>query len=99
MRRRHKSIHPGAVLEADFMKPLKVSVYRLARNTGISARQIGRILVGARRIDGDAALRLARCFGTSAQVWLNLQARHDHDCVEDERGRSIERRVPPFKAP
>jgi len=93
-----KLIHPGEILKSDFMEPLGVSAYRLAKETGISAQQIGRILAGTRGVSADAALRFSRFFGTTAQLWLNLQARYDLDCAEDEHGRSIERRVRPFKA-
>lgn len=75
-----------------------ISVYRLAKETGVSAQQYGRIIKGTRGISGDVALRLARYFGTSAKVWMGLQAQYDLDVAEDAAGREIERRVRPLKA-
>ena len=96
--RKLKPIHPGEVLEHDFLKPLGISVYRLAKETGVSAQQFGRIIKGTRGISGDVALRLARYFGTSPQVWMGLQARYDLDLAEDQAGREIQKRVRPLKA-
>jgi addiction module HigA family antidote len=96
--RKHKPVHPGEVLKVDFLEPLGLSAYRLSKATGISAQQLGRIINGTRGISGDVALRLARAFGTSAQLWMGLQAQYDLDVAEDRRGRMIERRVRPIKA-
>jgi addiction module HigA family antidote len=95
---RLKPVHPGQVLQLDFLEPMGVSAYRLAKETGVSAQQIGRVIAGTRGVSADLALRLARFFGTSAEVWVNLQARYDLDAAEDESGAEIERRVRPFKA-
>ena len=95
---KHKPIHPGEVLRHDFMEPLGITAYRLAKQTGISAQQIGRILNGTRGISGETALCFARFFGTSASVWMGLQAQHDLDVAEDKAGRFIERNVRPWKA-
>ncbi|MEZ6235265.1 MAG: HigA family addiction module antitoxin [Phycisphaerales bacterium] len=95
---KHPPIHPGEVLRGDFLQPLGISVYRLAKETGVSAQQLGRIVKGTRGVSGDLALRLARFFGTSAQVWMALQARYDLDLAQDESGREIEKRVKPFRA-
>lgn len=97
-RRRLRPVHPGEVLRLDFLEPLGMSVYRLAKETGVSAQHLGRIVKGTRGISGEIALRLARFFGTSAQVWMGLQARYDLDVAEDEAGREIEREVRPYKA-
>ena len=91
--RKHKPIHPGEVLRLDFLEPMNVSAYRLAKVTGISAQQIGRILKGTRGISGDFALRLARALGTSAQVWMGLQAQYDLDVAQEAYGRAIEKQV------
>ena len=77
-------IHPGEVLLADFLEPLGLSQYRLAKDLSVPARRINEIELGKRSISADTALRLARYFGTSEQFWLNLQARHDLE-VERER--------------
>lgn len=96
--KKHRPIHPGEILREDFLEPMGVSAYRLSKATGISAQQIGRILKGTRGVTADAALRLARAFGTSATVWMGLQARYDLDVAEDKAGRLIEKRVRPIKA-
>lgn len=96
--RKLKPIHPGEVLLLDFLEPMGISVYRLAKETGISSQQWGRIIKGTRGLSGDAALRLARYFGTSAQVWMGLQAQYELDKAADESGREIEKRVRPLKA-
>lgn len=96
--RKLKPIHPGEVLRLDFLEPMGISAYRLSRETGISAQQVGRLLNGTRGVSADAALRLARFFGTSAKLWINLQAQYDLDVAEDASGREIARRVKPWKA-
>lgn len=96
--RKHKPIHPGEVLLHDFMEPMGITAYRLAKETGISAQHVGRIIKGTRGIGGDVALRLARFLGTSAQVWMGLQARCDLDEAEDRIGREVEKQVRPYKA-
>jgi addiction module HigA family antidote len=97
-RRKLKPVHPGEVLRLDFLEPMGISAYRLSKETGISAQQLGRILSGSRSVSADAALRLARFFGTSARLWINLQAQYDLDVAEDLAGREIARRVKPWKA-
>lgn len=96
--KKHKPVHPGEVLRHDFLEPMGVSAYRLAKGTGISAQHVGRILKGTRGISGDVALRLARFFGTSAHVWMGLQAQYELDVAEDRAGREIAKTVRPFEA-
>ena len=96
--RKHKPIHPGEVLLHDFLEPMGITAYRAAKETGISAQHVGRIINGTRGISGDVALRLARFFGTSAQVWMGLQAQYELDVAEDKAGRDIERNVRPWRA-
>ena len=95
--RKHNPIHPGEVLRFDFLEPMGISVYRLARETGVSAQQLGRVIHGTRGVSGDLALRLARYFGTSAKVWIGLQAQYELDVAEDAAGREIEKRVSPLR--
>ena len=95
---KHKPIHPGEVLWHDFMKPLGITKYRLAKETGMPADRVGRLVRGTRAFTGDTALRLARFFGTSAALWMNLQARYDLETAADETGREIEKQVRPWKA-
>ena len=73
---------PGEVLNEEFLIPLKVSQYRLAKDIGISPRRINEIVHGKRAITPDTALRLGKYFGVSAQFWLNLQARYDLQTAE-----------------
>ena len=91
---KHAPIHPGEVLKHDFMVPMGITDYRLAKDIGITAQQIGRIVHGTRNITADSALRLARYFGTSAELWMDLQARYDLDRVRDEHGPDINRITP-----
>jgi antitoxin HigA-1 len=75
-------VHPGEVLLEDFMKPLGLSQYRLARDLHVPAMRISQIVHGKRAVTADTALRLARYFGTSANVWMRLQARYDLEVAE-----------------
>lgn len=77
MSKKHSSIHPGKILEQDFLKALKISQYRLAKAIDVSPRRINEIVHGNRAITADTALRLARYFETSAQFWMNLQTQYD----------------------
>jgi antitoxin HigA-1 len=75
-------VHPGEVLLEDFMKPLGLSQYRLAQDLGVPALRISQIVHGKRSVTADTALRLAQYFGTSAHVWMRLQARYDLEVAE-----------------
>ena len=86
-------IHPGEVLLEDFMKPLGLSQYRVAQDIGVPALRISQIVHGKRAITADTAMRLARYFGTSPDVWLRLQARYDLEMAEREYGDRIAREV------
>lgn len=76
-----KNIHPGEILKEEFLVPLNISAYRLAKETFIPQTRVGEILKGNRRITADTAIRLAKYFGTSAKFWLSLQDDYD---IEDE---------------
>lgn len=91
-------IHPGEVLALDFLEPMGISIYRLAKDTGVSQQHFGRIVKGTRGITADVALRLSRYFGTSAKLWMNLQTQYDLDVAEDAEGKAIEKRVRHYKA-
>jgi addiction module HigA family antidote len=82
------SIHPGAILRADFLEPLELTAYRLAKDLGMKETAVGEILHGKRGITAATALRLARYFGTSAEFWLNLQAAYE---LDEERARMADR--------
>ena len=76
------NIHPGEVLEEEFLKPLSLSAYRLAKETKIPQTRISEIIKKRRRITADTALRLSKFFGTSPQFWLGLQ--NDYDLEEEK---------------
>jgi addiction module HigA family antidote len=86
-------VHPGEVLLEDFMKPLGLSQYRVAKDIGVPTLRISQIVRGQRSITADTALRLARYFGTSAAVWLRLQARYDLEKAEAKIAKRIHREV------
>lgn len=92
-------IHPGEVLLEDFMKPLGLSQYRLAKDIGVTPIRISQIVNGKRAITVDTALRLARYFGTSAAVWLRLQVRYDLEVAERELRERINHEVSVYKQP
>lgn len=83
---RIKNIHPGEILYEEFLVPMGISAYRLAKDIGIPQTRISQILKGNRRITADTALRLSKYFGNSAKFWLGLQDDYD---IEEERS-SIE---------
>ena len=86
-------IHPGEILLEEFLKPLEISQYRVAKNIGVPARRINEIVHGQRAITADTALRLARYFGTSERFWLNLQTRYDLEIEKERLGERLEREV------
>ncbi len=89
-------IHPGEILREDFMRPLGLSMNKLALNLRVPVTRIAEIVHERRGITPDTALRLARYFNTSARFWLNLQAAYDLEVAQDELQRSIERDVRPL---
>lgn len=86
-------VHPGEILREEFLSPLGVSQYRLAKDTSVPPRRINEIVRGSRSISADTALRLARYFGTSERFWLNLQARYDLEVQKDRLGDRLRREV------
>jgi antitoxin HigA-1 len=91
-------VHPGEVLLQDFIKPLGLSQYRVARDIGVPPLRISQIVRGRRSITADTAMRLARYFSTSAAVWLRLQARYDLEVAEAKMTNRINREVKAFHA-
>jgi addiction module HigA family antidote len=77
-------IHPGEVLAEDFMRPLALSANALAKKLGVPANRISSIVAAKRDVSPDTALRLERAFGSSAEFWLNLQARYDLEIARDQ---------------
>ena len=80
--KRLQNIHPGEVLDEEFLKPLHLSAYRLAKETRIPQTRISEIVKKRRRITADTALRFSKFFGTSPQFWLGLQ--NDYDLEEEQ---------------
>jgi addiction module HigA family antidote len=91
-------VHPGETLREDFLKPLGLSVNRLALELHVSVSRVNDIVLGRRAVTADTALRLGRYFGTSPQFWMNLQANYDLEVAEDAAGNQIEARVKPRRA-
>lgn len=97
MARKLPPTHPGEVLQEEFLKPLSISQYRLAKDINVPARRINEIVQGKRSISADTALRLARYFGTSDRFWLNLQARYDLEIEKDRLGKRLVKEVEVFQ--
>jgi addiction module HigA family antidote len=91
-------VHPGEVLLEDFMKPNGLTAYRVAKDIGVPALRINQIVKGERGISADTALRLARYFGTSAGVWVRIQARYELEMAQNELERRIGKEVKVFRA-
>lgn len=96
-RKRLIPVHPGEVLLHEFLEPLELTQYRLAKSLKVPARRINEIVHGTRAVSADTALRLARFFGTSDRFWLNLQAAYDLDIERDRLGEQIKRDIPVFR--
>ncbi len=94
---KRKPVHPGKILQEEFLEPLGLSQNKLALALRVPARRINEIVLGKRRITADTALRLGRYFGMSARFWMNLQARYDLDTAEDALGDRIEHEVQVMK--
>ena len=90
-------VHPGEILAEEFLGPLGVTQYRLAKETSVPARRINEIVKGERAISANTALRLAKYFGTSDLFWLNLQARYDLELQKDRLGKRLEAEVHVFQ--
>ena len=83
---RLRNVHPGEVLAEEFLKPMGISAYRLAKETGIPQTRLSQIVRAKRRVTADTALRLSTYFGTSAQFWLGLQDDYDLEEEQDRIG-------------
>jgi addiction module HigA family antidote len=95
-KRKIAPVHPGEILQNEFLLPLGLSQYRLAKETSVPSRRINEIVRGKRSISPDTALRLARYFGTSEQFWSNLQVRYDLELERDRLGTRLQREVHVF---
>jgi addiction module HigA family antidote len=91
-------VHPGEVIQHDYLEPLGMSQYALAKALKITPARLGEIVRGKRAITPDTALRLARYFGTSAEFWIGMQAHYELELARDALASSIEREVAPRAA-
>ncbi|MBW2038247.1 MAG: HigA family addiction module antidote protein [Deltaproteobacteria bacterium] len=88
-----EAVHPGEILLEEFLKPMGISQYRLAKDISVYPRRINEIIQGKRSITADTALRLSRYFGMSERFWLNLQARYDLEVEKDRLEGRLENEV------
>ena len=90
-------IHPGEILLQEFLEPMEISQYRLAKDISVPPRRINEIVHGKRSISADTALRLSRFFGTSERFWLNLQTRYDLEVEKDRLKTRLKKEVVPLR--
>jgi len=86
-------IHPGEILQEDFLIPMGISQYRLAKDISVPPRRINEIVHQKRAVSADTALRLSKYFGTSERFWLNIQAKFDLEVEKDKLGDRLENEV------
>ena len=87
-------IHPGEILDEEFLKPMGITQYRLAKSIGVDATRIRSIILGERSITAETALLFSRFFGNSVEFWMAIQARYDRECAEDEMAERLAAVVP-----
>ncbi len=92
-RKAHAPVHPGEILLEEFLEPMEVSQYRLAKDISVPPRRINEIVHGKRAITADTALRLARYFGTTERFWMNLQTRYDLEVEQQRLGGRLAKEV------
>lgn len=93
MPKKIRPIHPGEILQEEFLKPFNISQYRVAKDINVPPRRINEIVHGIRAISADTALRLSKYFNTTPLFWLNLQMRHDLEIEHDKSGKTIQQEV------
>ncbi len=91
-------IHPGEILLEEFLEPLGISQYRLAKEIHVPPRRINEIIHGKRGVSPDTALRLSRFFGTSERFWLNLQTRYDIEMTKRQIGDQLQTEIHPLQS-
>jgi addiction module HigA family antidote len=91
-------IHPGEILLEEFLEPMGITQYRLAKDIGVPPRRINEIIKGMRGISADTALRLSRYFGLSERFWLNLQSRYDLEVEKDRLAGRLEQEVKVYQS-
>lgn len=92
-------VHPGRVLEHEFLKPLGMTSYQLAKVIGVMPPRVYEVARGERSVSADTALRLGRYFGTGPEFWINLQSHYDLEKARDRAGEKIEREIKPLSRP
>ena len=97
-KRKFPPVHPGAVLSDDFLNPMQITQYRLAKGIGVPPRRINEIVQGKRAITADTALRLGKFFGMEAQFWMNLQSHYELEVAKDAIAGKLDREVEVLKA-
>jgi addiction module HigA family antidote len=90
-----RPVHPGDILKNDFLEPLDITPYRLAKELGVSRPTVNQLVARRRKVTAEMALRLARYFGTSAQVWQNLQAQYDLEVATTKIGKVVKQKIRP----
>jgi len=93
MNRKLEPIHPGEILLEEFLNPMEISQYRLAKDINVSPRRINEIVLGKRSITADTALRLSEYFGLSEKFWLNLQMKYNLEVTKDKLKQRLKREV------
>jgi addiction module HigA family antidote len=91
-------VHPGHVLLADFIEPMGITRYRVAKAIGVQQRRIDEICAGDRAVTADTAVRLGLAFGIEPQFWLNLQAQYDIEVIQRDQGAQLAEEVSPLAA-
>ena len=97
-KRDFEPIHPGEILLEEFLRPMDISQYRLAKDISVPQRRISEIVQGKRAITADTALRFGRYFGMEAQFWLNLQSRYELQKAEVDLEKRLDKEVIPHAA-
>lgn len=97
MSRKLEPIHPGEILLEEFLNPMEISQYRLAKDINVPARRINEIVHGKRSISADTALRLSEYFGLSEKFWLNLQMKYNLEIEKDRLQDGLKREVKKLK--
>jgi addiction module HigA family antidote len=92
-----RAVHPGDILRHEFMQPFKLSSYKLAKELGVTAPTVNEIVRRRRAVTAEMALRLARYFGTTAQLWQNLQSQYDLEIASQKIGKQVERVITPLR--
>jgi addiction module HigA family antidote len=98
MPKRMKPVHPGEVLLEEFLKPMEISQYRLAKDIGLQPTRINQVVKGKAGVSTDMALRLGRYFRMSAQFWMNLQAHYELETARDRLAGRLKKEVTPRAA-